>query len=130
MLGLSIYTIRFYDKEGLLPFVSRNKSGNREFTDSDLILFKLICCLKKTGMQIKEIRKYINLYMEGAGTLDLQKNLLLDHQKVIIDQIDTLKENLDHIQKKIEMYGSVDAVERINAQMKKSYDEKHENNLL
>jgi len=73
ILGLSIYTIRFYDKQGLLPFVSRNKSGNRAFTESDLDLFKMICCLKKTGMQIKDIKKYIDLCMKGASTIDLRK---------------------------------------------------------
>jgi DNA-binding transcriptional MerR regulator len=127
--GLSIYTIRFYDKEGLLPFVSRNKSGNREFTESDVSLFKMICCLKKTGMQIKEIKKYIDLLMEGVGTIDLQKKLLVAHQKEIINQIDALNENLDHIHLKIEMYESPNAVEIINEQRKKSYDEKRENNL-
>ena len=81
-------------------------------------------------MKIKDIRKYISLYMEGAGTLDLQKNLLIEHQKAIIDQIDTLKDGFSHIQKKIEMYESPDAVQRINTQIKKSYDEKQENNLL
>jgi DNA-binding transcriptional MerR regulator len=128
--GLSIYTIRFYDKEGLLPFVSRNKSGNREFTESDVSLFKMICCLKKTGMQIKEIKKYIDLLMEGVGTIDLQKKLLVAHQKEIINQIDALNENLDHIHLKIEMYESPNAVEIINEQRKKSYAEKRENNLL
>lgn len=46
MFGVSIYTIRFYDKEGLLPFVLRNKAGNRVFTESDVSLFGTICCLK------------------------------------------------------------------------------------
>jgi DNA-binding transcriptional MerR regulator len=130
ILGLSIYTIRFYDKEGLLPFVSRNKSGNREFTESDLNLFKMICCLKKTGMQIKDIKKYIDFCMEGVGTIDLRKKLLLEHQKIIINQIDSLNENLDLIHLKIAMYESPNAVEIINEQRKKSSDEKHENNLL
>ena len=66
IFGLSIYTIRFYDKEGLLPFVSRNKSGNRVFTESDVNLIKTICCLKNTGMQIKDIKKYIDFCMEGT----------------------------------------------------------------
>ena len=130
ILGLPIYTIRFYDKMGLLPFVSRNKSGNREFTESDLGLFKIICCLKNTGMQIKDIKKYIDLCMEGSGTIDLRKELLLKHQKEIINQIDALNENLDLIHLKIEMYESPNAIEIINQQRKKSSDEKRENNLL
>lgn len=130
ILGLSIYTIRFYDKEGLLPFVSRNKSGNREFTESDLNLFRVICCLKNTGMQIKNIKKYIDLCMEGADTIDLRKELMLEHRKDIITQIDTLNENLDLINSKIKIYDSPNAVEIINKQRKKSFDEKRENSLL
>lgn len=128
--GLSIYTIRFYDKQGLLPFVSRNKSGNRAFTESDLDLFKMICCLKKTGMQIKDIKKYIDLCMEGASTIDLQKKSLLEHQKEIIHQIDTLNENLNLINSKVKIYESPNVVEMFNEQRKKSSDEKRENNLI
>ena len=53
--NLSIYTLRFYDKQGLLPFVSRNASGYRTFTEGDLHLLKTICCLKETGMKIADI---------------------------------------------------------------------------
>ena len=54
-VGLSIYTLRFYDKQGLLPFVARNDAGYREFTDGDLNLIHTICCLKETGMKISDI---------------------------------------------------------------------------
>jgi len=130
ILGLSIYTIRFYDKEGLLPFVLRNKSGNRVFTESDLSQFRTICCLKNTGMQIKDIKKYIDLCMEGASTIDLRKKLFLEHQEVIINQIKALNENLNLIRSKIEKYESPNAVEIINEQRRKVHDEKLENNLL
>jgi DNA-binding transcriptional MerR regulator len=130
IFGISIYTIRFYDKEGLLPFVSRNKSGNREFTESDLNLFKMICCLKNTGMQIKDIKKYIDLCMEGVGTIDSRKKLMLEHRKEIITKIDAFNENLDLIDSKIEIYDSPNAVEIINKQREKSFDEKRKNSLL
>jgi DNA-binding transcriptional MerR regulator len=124
-----VYTIRFYDKEGLLPFVSRNKSGNREFTESDINLFKVICCLKNTGMQIKDIKKYIDLCMEGTDTIEVREKLLMEHRKEIIKQMDTLKENLGLIDFKIEIYKSPDAVEIINEQLKKASDEKRKNDL-
>lgn len=130
ILGLSIYTIRFYDKEGLLPFVSRNKSGNREFTESDLNLFKIICCLKNTGMHIKEIKKYIELCMEGADNIDIRKELLLEHKKEILKQMNTLNENLNLIDSKIQIYASPDAVEIVNEQIKKASSEKCENDLI
>lgn len=129
MFDISAYTIRFYDKEGLLPFVSRNKSGNREFTESDLNLFKIIYCLKSTGMQIKDIKKYIDLCMEGTDTIDIREKLLIEHRKGIIQQMDALKENLSLIDAKIEIYKSPNAVAIVNEQLRKAHDEKRKNNL-
>lgn len=130
MFNISIYTIRFYDKEGLLPFVLRNKAGNRVFTESDVGLFRTICCLKDTGMQIKDIKKYIDLCMEGTETIDLRKKLLLEHEEVIINQIKNLNKNLDHIRWKVEKYGSDNAFEIISEERRMIQDEKRENNLL
>ena len=129
ILGLSIYTIRFYDKEGLLPFVSKNKSGHREFTESDLGLFKVICCLKNSGMQIKAIKKYIELCMEGADNIELRKKLLLEHRKSIMKQMDELNKNLEIVDFKIEMYEAPNAVEIINEQRRQASAEKRENDL-
>ena len=129
MFDISAYTIRFYDKEGLLPFVSRNKSGNRDFTESDLNLFKIIYCLKSTGMLIKDIKKYIDLCMEGTDTIDIREKLLIEHRKGIIQQMDALKENLSLIDAKIEIYKSPNAVAIVNEQLRKASDEKRKNNL-
>lgn len=128
--GLSIFTLRFYDKEGLLPFVSRNESGNRVFTDSDIRMIQTICCLKNTGMQIKDIKKYIDFCMEGTSTINLRKKLLLEHRKEVITHINALNENLKLIDSKIEIYDSPNAAEIINEQIKKVNEEKYENCLL
>ncbi len=130
LTGLSIFTIRFYDKEGLLPFVLKNKSGVRAFTESDINLIQMICCLKNTGMQIKGIKKYIDLCMEGAATVDSRKKLLLEHRKEILAHMDSLNENLKLIDLKIKGYDSRNATQIVNEQLKKLNDEKHENGLL
>lgn len=54
-LNLTVYTLRYYDKEGLMPFVERSSNGTRLFKDSDIDALKVIECLKSTGMPIKEI---------------------------------------------------------------------------
>ena len=58
-LNVSTDAVRYYDKEGLLPFVNRNNSGRREFTDNDLGYIEVIDCLKKSGIPIKDIAKFI-----------------------------------------------------------------------
>ena len=56
-IGVAPSTLRYYDKEGLLPFVERSGGGMRMFMDSDLDWLRIIECLKRTGMPIKEIRQ-------------------------------------------------------------------------
>ena len=107
---ISPYTIRFYDKEGLLPFVSRNSTGNRQFSDSDLNVVKLICCLKNSGMPVKEIRRYIDLAMQGVETSGQRKEIMIDHRKDVIKQIDNLKKSLNIIDLKIALYDSDDGL--------------------
>jgi DNA-binding transcriptional MerR regulator len=104
--NLSPYTIRFYDKEGLLPFISRSKKGNREFSETGLDLVKLICCLKNTGMPIKEIKRYIDLCMQGPETVEQRKEIMNGHRKDILRQIDDLKKNLSIVDLKISFYNT------------------------
>ncbi|WP_027084472.1 MerR family transcriptional regulator [Cohnella panacarvi] len=101
---LSAHTLRFYDKEGLLPFVSRTPSGIRSFSERDLELIKLICCLKNTGMPIKEIKRYIDMVMKGAETVDERRQMMVDHRKEVLRQIDELKKNVNLIDLKIAFY--------------------------
>ena len=122
--NISAYTIRYYEKEGLLPFVSRNKSGIRQFTDSDINIFATICCLKNTGMSIKEIGRYIGWLMEGASSIDEREKLLSEHRKEVLKQISTLEDNLKQIDLKIETYQSPDAARIINESIKFVSEEK------
>ncbi len=104
LCGLSAYTIRFYDKEGLLPFITRSDTGNRQFSESDLDMIRLICCLKNTGMPIKEIKTYIDLFMEGNHTVPQRKQIMMDHHASILSQISELQTQMGVIARKIAFY--------------------------
>ncbi len=69
ILGISASTLRYYDKEGLLPFVERSNSGIRMFTDKDYEWLKVIECLKKSGLSIKDIKAYTNMVNQGNNSL-------------------------------------------------------------
>lgn len=90
--GLSAYTLRYYDKEGLLPFVERTPAGFRIFKDSDLEWLAVISCLKNTGMSIKDIKKFINWCMEGDSTLEKRLNMFKTQKKRVQDQMNELKD--------------------------------------
>ena len=70
LLDVAPSTLRYYDKEGLLPFMERTESGIRIFKDSDYGILKIIHCLKATGMQIKDIKEFINLVIQGDENID------------------------------------------------------------
>lgn len=96
--GLSPYTLRYYEKEGLLPFVSRNRSGIREFKEEDMEWLSVITCLKNVGMPIRDIRAYIDLCMEGDMTLEKRLEIFRAQQQVI----DAKLEELMRYKKKID----------------------------
>ena len=69
-MGVPASTIRYYDKEGLLPFVGRSSGGIRMFQESDFEWLQVIGCMKKAGMSIRDIRQYIELALRGDDTID------------------------------------------------------------
>lgn len=97
MTGLSVYTIRYYDKEGLLPSVRRDEHGARVFTEEDLSWTELITCLKDTGMSLRSIRTFVRLCVEGDGTLETRLRLMQQHQA----EFETKMEQMRHYQRKI-----------------------------
>lgn len=103
-MKLTTYTLRYYDREGLLPYVARTKAGNRIFTQEDLEMLSVICCLKNTGMPIKEIKKFTNWQNEGNHTLHARNDMLLKHKEDVLKQIEDLKKNLQLIDRKLDYY--------------------------
>ena len=81
MLGLAGSTLRYYDKEGLLPFVERSSGGIRMFREKDYEWLQIIECLKKAGMSIKDIKKYIVLLQQGDSTIQ-ERLELFQHQRI------------------------------------------------
>jgi DNA-binding transcriptional MerR regulator len=118
--GLSTHTLRYYDKEGLMPFIGRTKSGNRVFSEADLNWVKMVCCLKDTGMQIKEIKKYADWCMEGMRTIDERKAMLIEHRKQVVKQMEELKKNLELIDSKIAIYDDPELAEKMYGGLEKS----------
>ncbi|MGN1098621.1 MAG: MerR family transcriptional regulator [Clostridia bacterium] len=104
LLGVAPSTLRYYDKEGLLPFVERSGGGMRMFKDSDYEWLKIIECLKKTGMSIKDIRNFITMAMQGDETISQRLELFRKQQKIVKKQMDELQEMLDTLDYKCWYY--------------------------
>lgn len=102
--GVTAHTLRYYEKEGLLPFVERTPSGIRTFSESDLEGLKIIMCLKNTGMQIKDIKYFIDLCMQGESTFEQRLEFLQKQKQQIEIQLNELKANLNTITYKEQYY--------------------------
>lgn len=94
MMGVPTSTLRYYDKEGLLPFVKRSSRGMRVFSGEDLEWLYVIDCLKKTGMPIKDIRVYMDLATQGDETIGQRLDLLCERRESVREQIELLKGTL------------------------------------
>lgn len=83
MYDISPDTLRYYSKEGLLPFVKKNAAGRREFTEADLGYLDVIVCLKKSGVPIKEISIFMDWCMQGDKTLKEQFEFIEQQEKYL-----------------------------------------------
>lgn len=102
--GLSPHTLRYYEKEGLLPFLQKSASGLRVFSQNDLNWLAMIECLKETGMPLKGIKQYIDWFIEGDNTLPQRLDMFKLQEKKIKEQLMQLQKNLDKIRYKIKLY--------------------------
>jgi DNA-binding transcriptional MerR regulator len=91
--GLSTYTIRYYEKQGLIAKTSKDGSGHRHYTDNEVELLNWVSCLKKSGMSLNKIRSYSQACQQGEqaqAKLILQQHLqkLLQQQQDIAHHIE------------------------------------------
>lgn len=93
-MGVTPSTLRYYDKEGLLPFVERSGGGIRMFKDEDFEWLSTIECLKKTGMSIKDIKTFIDWCFEGDSTIEQRLSLIKQQREAVIKQIEQMQETL------------------------------------
>ena len=84
MFNLPVSTLRYYDKEGLFPFMQR-ASGIRQFSDTEIAALKLIECLKKSGLEIRDIKQFMEWCQEGSRTYELRKRLF-ERQKAAVEK--------------------------------------------
>ncbi|EGR1425800.1 MerR family transcriptional regulator [Vibrio vulnificus] len=102
--NISIHTLRYYEKEGLLLNIQRDSSGQRTFDHADLEWLTWIKRLKSTGMPLAEIKKFAKLRLAGSETLRDRQQLLLTHKDKLKQEIARLSGELEIVQYKIDAY--------------------------
>lgn len=105
--GVSLHTLRYYEREGLLPSISRLNNGYRMYTMDDVGWVNFVKCLRDTGMSISQIRRYVELMQQGEHTALDRQRLLEDHQCFVEEQLREWQQKLKMIRHKIAHYQQV-----------------------
>ena len=102
--GLSPYTLRFYEKEGLLPNIRKNSAGLRVFSQDDINWLQMIECLKGTGMSLKNIKQYLAWLNAGNTTINQRLQMFQEQKEKLRLQMQLLDKYMEKINFKIKLY--------------------------
>lgn len=102
--GFSLDTLRWYEREGLLPRVERDSSRRRRYSPRDVALLRTLARLRRTGMPTKEMREFTRLTTEGTATHGQRLALLAAHQERIVARLAEMHDDLAVLEKKVEHY--------------------------
>ena len=94
MFGLPISTLRYYDKEGLFPDMERS-NGIRHFSQRELEALRVIECLKKSGMEIKDIRQFMEWCAQGSSTYPQRRAMFIRQKESVEAEIARMNRVLD-----------------------------------
>jgi DNA-binding transcriptional MerR regulator len=106
--NISSYTLRYYEKEGLLPSVQRGNNGKRLYNDIDLGWIQVVCCMRATGMSIAYIKDYVDLCIRGEDTVPERYQIILRQKEIIENHLEEYKKLLAVVNKKLKHYTNID----------------------
>lgn len=107
-VGLAASTLRYYEKERLIPEINRDSSGNRSYTDTDIEWIYFIKTLRDTDMPIHIIKNYVSLFQEGSGTIAARKELIESHTEKVQKEVEQKLKSLEVLQRKVQSYEIID----------------------
>jgi DNA-binding transcriptional MerR regulator len=104
LTGLSAYTLRYYEKSGLIHAIARDSNGRRQYSAHDLGWIRFLVRLRTTGMSIRQMQQVAELRRQGSATTKERRKLLESHRNKIATHIMKLQEHMEVMNAKIETY--------------------------
>ena len=101
-------TIRYYEKEGLIPAVPRDKNGIRDFDENSCGWIEFIKCMRSAGLEIGTLKRYVSLFGQGTATVRERKILLIEQREKLLKKQENIKATLDRLNYKIEKYEEIE----------------------
>ena len=105
-------TIRYYEKEGLIPTVPRTESGIRNFDEESCNWIEFIKCMRNAGLEIEVLKEYVKLFREGKSTVTKRKELLQKQREKLLKKQKNINETIDRLNYKIKLYDDIEAGKR------------------
>jgi DNA-binding transcriptional MerR regulator len=102
--GLSPDTLRYYERVGLLPSVTRTESGIREFSEVDIKRVEFIKCMRNAGLPVEVLTEYIAMVQEGDSTIPARKAILTEQREILQEKMLEMQQTLDLLNYKIDIY--------------------------
>jgi DNA-binding transcriptional MerR regulator len=102
--GLSVDTLRYYERVGLIPTVNRNESGIRDYNELDLRRVDFIKCMRGAGLPVEVLIEYVALVQQGDKTIEARKEILKEQREQLVSRMKEMQKTLDILDHKIEVY--------------------------
>lgn len=103
IVGLSDHTLRFYEKEGLIK-VNRDDNNVRIYSDENKLWIESLLHLKNTGMSLKDMKQFAMWGHMGNETMEERLALLKNHRKKVVEELEKIRQSLEHLDNKINVY--------------------------
>jgi DNA-binding transcriptional MerR regulator len=104
---LTADTLRYYERIGLLPPISRTDSGIRDYQDIDIRRIEFVKCMRRAGLPVEVLIEYYKLVRQGDETIPERKRILVEQRDVLKDQLKDLQETLNLLEYKINVYENI-----------------------
>ena len=101
---LSLDTLRYYERVGLIPPVNRNESGIRDYNELDLRRVDFIKCMRSAGLPVEVLIEYVALVQQGDKTIQARKDILKEQHELLLARMSEMQKTLDILNHKIEVY--------------------------
>lgn len=106
-MGLSKHTLRYYEREGLLPSIAKTSNGHRSYTEDDLGWVRFLQLLRATGMPIREMKAFVSITLAGDHTIPERVKVLTRYRQALVARMESDQEHLEKLNSKIDYYVGV-----------------------
>ena len=105
--SLSTDTLRYYERVGLIPPVTRTKGGIRDYNENDCLWVEFIKCMRLAGVSVETLIEYVSLFQQGETTREIRKKILKEQRDILAERITELQQTLEKLDFKIANYDEI-----------------------